>query len=319
MRQKKLQVFISSTFHDLKEERQAAVEAILSCGHIPAGMELFSAGDESQMKVIHRWIEESDVFLLILGGRYGSLESETGKSYTHLEYEYAAKLNKPLFAVVVEESALEDKLREKGSSAIERDNPQKLKEFKQNVLTKLVKFYSDGRDIKLAIHETMAEFNRRKELIGWVRADQEVNTDNLAEEMARLAKENSQLREKISNEGFGGFPTFLGLTLDELVNLLKSQKIDIKKVEDDEIFDKVDYVRTQFKSEEYNLLHFFWAYKDSFAQSQDYDEIKDLDQEMQLLENYGILVYDIKDRTEALTEEGRRFYLKLMIKFSSLI
>lgn len=38
---KKYQIFISSTYQDLKEERQAAVEAILKAGHIPAGMELF--------------------------------------------------------------------------------------------------------------------------------------------------------------------------------------------------------------------------------------------------------------------------------------
>jgi hypothetical protein len=44
---RRLQVFISSTFLDLKEERQAAVEAVLRAGHIPAGMELFSAGNES--------------------------------------------------------------------------------------------------------------------------------------------------------------------------------------------------------------------------------------------------------------------------------
>src|SRR5262245_57179350 len=78
---KKLQVFVASTYKDLRVERQAAVEAILTAGHIPAGMELFTAGDESQMEVIKRWIEESDVFLLILGGRYGSLEPQSGKSY----------------------------------------------------------------------------------------------------------------------------------------------------------------------------------------------------------------------------------------------
>ena len=70
---KKLQVFVSSTYSDLRDERQAAVEAILTAGHIPAGMELFAAGDQSQMEVIKRWIDESDVFLLILGGRYGSM------------------------------------------------------------------------------------------------------------------------------------------------------------------------------------------------------------------------------------------------------
>lgn len=100
---KRLQVFVSSTFLDLKKERQAAVSAILSAGHIPAGMELFTAGDQSQMDVIKQWIDESDVFLLILGSRYGSIETKTGKSYTHLEYEYALSHNKPFFACVIQD------------------------------------------------------------------------------------------------------------------------------------------------------------------------------------------------------------------------
>ncbi len=70
---KKLQVFVSSTYTDLIEERQAAVEAILDAGHIPAGMELFKAG-KSQMETIYKWIDESDVYILILGGRYGTVE-----------------------------------------------------------------------------------------------------------------------------------------------------------------------------------------------------------------------------------------------------
>jgi hypothetical protein len=96
MKDKKFQIFVSSTYIDLKEERQAAVEAILSAGHIPAGMELFSAGDESQMTVIKRWIDESDIYLLILGGRYGSIEPKSGKSYTQLEFEYAVEIKKYL-------------------------------------------------------------------------------------------------------------------------------------------------------------------------------------------------------------------------------
>lgn len=43
---KKLQVFVSSTYTDMILERQNAVEAILECGHIPAGMELFAADNK---------------------------------------------------------------------------------------------------------------------------------------------------------------------------------------------------------------------------------------------------------------------------------
>ena len=81
MKPRKLQVFISSTYENLKAERQAAVMAILEFGHIPAGMELFAAGDAEQLKVIKRWIDESDVFLLILGREYGSIEPISNKSY----------------------------------------------------------------------------------------------------------------------------------------------------------------------------------------------------------------------------------------------
>src|SRR3954453_17427093 len=71
---RKLQVFVSSTYTDLIDERQAAVAAILKAGHIPAGMELFTAGNKSQLEVVKQWIKESDVYLLLLGARYGSIE-----------------------------------------------------------------------------------------------------------------------------------------------------------------------------------------------------------------------------------------------------
>lgn len=96
----KITGFISSTFTDLEEERQTAVQAVLNAGHIPAGMELFKAGDTSQKETIKKWIEESDVYMLILGGRYGSIDSETGMSYTHWEYEYAKELKSPVLQLL---------------------------------------------------------------------------------------------------------------------------------------------------------------------------------------------------------------------------
>lgn len=103
---------------DLMGERQAAVEAILDAGHIPAGMELFKAGNESQLKTIYKWIDNSDVYMLILGGRYGSIEQEFNMSYTELEYRYALSKNIPVFAVVLSESFLTDKINALGLSAV---------------------------------------------------------------------------------------------------------------------------------------------------------------------------------------------------------
>ena len=195
---KKLQVFVSSTYEDLIDERQAAVQAILTAGHIPAGMELFAAGDKSQMDVIQRWIDESDVFLLILGGRYGSLEPTSKKSYIQLEYEYAEHRGKPLFAVVITDEHLEETVKLHGTKVFEARYPQQLKDFRAAVLTKLVRLWRDAKDIKLAVLETLAHFIRRDDLKGWIPGDLAVNSGAVAEEMARLAKENASLREQLS-------------------------------------------------------------------------------------------------------------------------
>lgn len=220
---RRLQVFVSSTFTDLTPERQAAVEAILTAGHIPAGMELFTSGDESQMDVIKQWIDESDVYLLILGGRYGSIEPTTKKSYTQLEYEYAVNANKPLFACVITDDEIERRTKEHGRSHLETKNPQELAEFRNLALSKMSKFWEDSKDIKLAVGETLSHFARRHDLVGWVRPDQEANTPALADEIARLSKENAQLRTQLAD----GQPEPLihGLNFAEMKTMLESNNL----------------------------------------------------------------------------------------------
>jgi hypothetical protein len=92
------------------DERKAAVEAILEAGHIPAGMELFTAGNINQWDLIKRWIQESDVYLLMAGGRYGSLFPGRTKSYTELEFEYAKRIKKPMFSIVASQALIDQKI-----------------------------------------------------------------------------------------------------------------------------------------------------------------------------------------------------------------
>ena len=220
---KRLQVFVSSTFSDLRDERQAAVEAILVAGHIPAGMELFTSGDESQMEAIKQWIDESDVYLLILGGRYGSIEPTTRKSYTRLEYEYALSIGKPMFSCVVTDRALEDRVRRLGSQALETTDSAGLNEFRAVVLTKLVRFWDDAKDIKISVGETLAQLSRRDDLIGWVRpTETSADAVGLADEIARLSKENAQLRNRQTNSSE---PPILGFTVSELIELLEHKAL----------------------------------------------------------------------------------------------
>ena len=99
--EKRYQVFISSTFVDLKDERQAALKAILEIDHMPAGMELFPATDDSAWQLIRDVIDSSDYYILIIGGRYGSLD-ETGLGYTEKEYDYALTTKKPVIPLLHE-------------------------------------------------------------------------------------------------------------------------------------------------------------------------------------------------------------------------
>ncbi|MBI3502238.1 MAG: DUF4062 domain-containing protein [Bacteroidetes bacterium] len=167
---KKYQIFISSTFTDLKKEREAAVEAILKAGHIPAGMELFKAGKET-LETIQKWIDESDLYILILGGRYGSIHEESGKSYTEIEYRYALEKNKFPFAIIIKDEALKNKVKDLGEKdAIEVNNTDKYDAFKKYVQKSICAFFDDEKDIKLHIANNITNIiNENGHLLnGWI-------------------------------------------------------------------------------------------------------------------------------------------------------
>jgi hypothetical protein len=95
--EKRYQVFISSTFSDLKEERSEIIQALLELDCIPAGMELFPATNGEAWELIKGVIDDSDYYCLILAGRYGSTDA-AGVSFTEKEYEYALLQKKPIMA-----------------------------------------------------------------------------------------------------------------------------------------------------------------------------------------------------------------------------
>lgn len=96
---KKYQVFISSTYDDLKEERKELIFCLLENKCIPAGMESFTSSSRKQWNIISKEIDESDYVILILAGRYGTMfPNEEGEilSYTEKEFDYAVKNEKPI-------------------------------------------------------------------------------------------------------------------------------------------------------------------------------------------------------------------------------
>lgn len=169
---RRYQIFISSTFTDLKVERQRLVESILTAGHIPAGMELFAAENEAQLKIIQEWISSSDAFCLLLGGRYGSIEPNTGLSYVELEYKYASSLGKPIFSIVLSDSYIESKVNLAGYKQIVELNNQNLyADFKKSITSYLVSFVDNIDQIERAVFPSLRKIEEKMLTGGWVRWD----------------------------------------------------------------------------------------------------------------------------------------------------
>ncbi len=99
----KYQFFISSTFKDLTEERKIAIDAIMKLGHIPAGMESFTSTGKDQFESIKPYIDDSDYYIIILGGKYGTIIKNEKISYTEKEYDYAMSNNKSIIAFVYDD------------------------------------------------------------------------------------------------------------------------------------------------------------------------------------------------------------------------
>ena len=171
------QIFISSTFVDLKEERQSVLKAILELNHMPAGMELFPASDESAWDLIKDVINASDYYVLIIGGRYGSTD-ETGLGYTEKEYDYAISINKPIIPLLHENP---DNLpREKTET--EEAIWDKLKSFRAKVEKKhTCVYWKSAEDLKAKVIVGLTSAVKKYRAIGWVRADKVPSEDTLTE------------------------------------------------------------------------------------------------------------------------------------------
>ncbi|GAB3767793.1 hypothetical protein GCM10028818_01210 [Spirosoma horti] len=229
---RKLQVFVSSTYTDMIEERQAAVEAVLQAGHIPAGMELFAGANEDQMYIIKRWIDDSDIFLLLLSGRYGSIELKSKKSYTHLEFEYAKKKKKKIIVAVASDSYLHKKEADvKGKNSVfEMDNLISYKNFKDNVTSKYARSWDSVDALKLLTINSIRALEDNTSLIGWIPGDQGTNSAEIANQLAILIKENKELRLLTQDKKDTG-DLFNGLEFREVNRLLSSTPFDVALIE----------------------------------------------------------------------------------------
>ncbi len=194
MSDKKFQIFVSSTYKDLIDTRKKVIDAILRLEHFPVGMEWFSASDEEQWEIIENELKTTDYYILILGQRYGTLNSE-GIGYTEKEYNYAREMGIPVLSFVRNENApyTNDEREEK------RDGQKRIKLFREKVLKEsMVDFWETPEELVSKVLVALNKQIKRAKRIGWVRGDQAMSAD-MANELARLSKENNELRDELSS------------------------------------------------------------------------------------------------------------------------
>ena len=92
------QIFVSSTYLDLIKERKAVMEALTRINCIPRGMELFPSQNTAILNTIKNTMTECDYYVLIVGGKYGSVDKTKNLSYTEIEFGIALSKKIPILA-----------------------------------------------------------------------------------------------------------------------------------------------------------------------------------------------------------------------------
>ncbi len=200
---KKFQVFISSTYEDLREERNKVRDAILSISHFPVGMELFGAASEEQWEIIKETIDTSDYYVLIVGQRYGTVipdGPDKGISYTEKEFRYAEEKGIPILAFIIDDSVPVK------AAYVEKKYTKKFDEFKTTVKRRQVTWWKNADDLAQKVTVALQNQIKRKPGKGWIRVDNmQVDWDGsiqyvgITNETQRLLKEQKEL---LAQDGF---------------------------------------------------------------------------------------------------------------------
>lgn len=193
--EKKYQIFISSTYEDLKEERKKVQDTILTMYQFPIGMEMFSAADEEQWEIIRETIDSSDYYVLIIGHRYGSVIEEgeyAGISYTQKEFRYALEHKIPILAFLIDNSVAvtPEKMEQ------DADKRKKLEQFKDEVKNgRMVQWWTSKDDLANKIMNSLNKQIHRGKRPGWIRADR-LNIEETQNELVEMSKKIRELEEE---------------------------------------------------------------------------------------------------------------------------
>ncbi len=217
----KYQVFISSTYSDLIDERKQVLDVLLMADCIPAGMESFVATDNEQFNVIKKVIDLCDYYILIIGKRYGSINSETGLSYTEMEYNYAIDKGIPVLVFAIDDSV------ELDDEKIETDDIKKgkLAEFKSKAMqNRLASIWSTPSDLVGKVAISIMQAKTQIQRPGWHRGNS-AELELLKRELVSLRDENLNLKLRLKSDEIINSDEIVLDNLNKEITLRYTQKV----------------------------------------------------------------------------------------------
>lgn len=145
-------VFVSSTWEDLKDYRAAARAVIEGLGLTFIGMEDFPPTGTAPVDFIRREVNRAELYVGVLGMRYGFVDPALGFSMTELEYRQAVASGKPRCLFVMGDRA------QVSLSMLDPDADRfrKLLEFRNRVLKEnVVQFFNDPVELAQKLEATL--------------------------------------------------------------------------------------------------------------------------------------------------------------------
>jgi hypothetical protein len=160
-------------------------------------MELFPATDIEQFEYIKSVIRDSDYYVIVSAGRYGSIHPERQLSYTELEYDYAVEVGVPIIRLLHS-----DPFNDLRGEQIESTDQgrEKLRAFRDKMqASRLVRHWASKEQLGAEIVFALLDMQKSHPRDGWVPGSQSFDPETF-KELDRLRKENAQLLRNSSSK-----------------------------------------------------------------------------------------------------------------------
>lgn len=254
-----LKIMLSSTYTDLKDFRLETLRLLENLSHNIQAMEFFYAKSNKPLEVCLNETRKCDIFICLVAWKYGTIDEESGKSYTQLEYEEAYRRQIPCLIFLLKED-IEWPVR-----FVDREEQsKKLQDFRR-ILEKnhTCHYFDNPRDLAFdtitSLKEYLPELVNEKLIKNayWEKLDliYKLRDPNARDVVPAFDASKSDLELIISLEknikSLNNFFEMINCSYDrldsDLKDFLKSQNFDVKKLED------VPYYENPFFNRDWEL------------------------------------------------------------------